>query len=63
MTDEIDSIVNEIEKIRHDNNKNWMGLLRLALRAEPKATKFLLQSITRNDRRISDLTQKLAEAG
>lgn len=61
MPNEIDSIVDEIEKVRHYNNKNWMGLLRLALRAEPKAAKFLLQSITQNDRKISDLTQKLAE--
>jgi len=61
MPNKIDAIVDEIEKIRHDNNKNWVGLLRLALRSEPEAAKFLLQSITKNDRKISNLTQQLAE--
>ena len=60
--DKIDKIVDEIERIRHDNNKNWMGLLRLALRSEPMAAKTLLTSITKNYRKISDLTCQLAES-
>ena len=37
------NIVNQIEKIRSNNNKNWMDLLRLALIKAPKESKLILK--------------------
>ena len=54
-------IVARIENISTRNNKLWMGILRVALEAEPTKTKSLLSEINTNDKLISDLLGKLAE--
>ena len=38
-------LVNQIQKIRSKNNKNWMDLLRLSLRLDFKNTSKILKSI------------------
>ena len=35
-------LVNQIQKIRSKNNKNWMNLLRLALKLDYKSTSKIL---------------------
>ena len=53
-------IVNQIEKIRSKNNKNWMDLLRLALTKAPKESKLILKKINNYDKKISNLLKRLS---
>lgn len=52
--------INEVERIRRDNNKLWMSILRIALDTAPEDTKRILGEITANDRKISDLLDRVA---
>ena len=45
------SIVKNIENLRKKNNINWMNMLRLALKYNPKETKKLLKKINRFDKK------------
>ena len=52
-------IINQISNIRKKNNKNWMDLLKLAFKKDPKNSSKILSKITSFDQRISKLTKKL----
>lgn len=52
-------IVDQIQKIRSKNNKNWMDLLRLSLKLDFDATSKILKEICKDDKRISSLAQKI----
>lgn len=52
-------LVNQIQKIRSKNNKNWMDLLRLALKLDHKETSKILAEIYKDDRKISQIAKKL----
>tara|TARA_B100000579_G_C22540364_1_gene714909 strand:- start:455 stop:676 length:222 start_codon:yes stop_codon:yes gene_type:complete len=52
-------IVNQIQKIRTKNNKNWMDLLRLSLELDFNSTSKILKEICKDDKRISALAQKI----
>ena len=52
-------LVNKIQKIRSKNNKNWMDLLRLALKLDHKSTSQILSEIYKDDQRISKLAKKI----
>ena len=39
------SKINTIQKIRAKNNKNWMGLLKIAFESNPKQTKEIIKKI------------------
>lgn len=54
-------ILNQIEKIRGKNNKNWMDILRLSFNLNPKKTAKLLSKIYKDDQRISKLAKKLTK--
>ena len=51
--------VNQIQKIRSKNNKNWMDLLRLSLKLDFNSTSKILKEICKDDKRISNLAQKI----
>lgn len=53
-------IVNQIEKVRAENNKNWMDLLRLALSSAPKESSKILKKINSCDKKIATLLKKLS---
>ena len=53
------AIINQIQKIRTKNNVNWMNLLRLAFKKDPKNASKILSKITTLDKKISLLTTKL----
>jgi|TARA_B110000305_G_scaffold202928_1_gene231584 hypothetical protein len=55
------SIINLIEKTRSKNNKNWMDLLRIALKYAPKKSSLVLKKININDKNISELLSKIAK--
>jgi hypothetical protein len=60
MTDKLE-IIDQIERIRGMNNKNWMDLLRLAFRVAPAEAAQIVAEIYRQDAEISALAKKLAE--
>ena len=52
-------IVNKIQDIRSKNNKNWMDLLKIAFKKDPKVAAQILSRITSSDKKISKLTEAL----
>ena len=54
-------IIDKIEKIRSKNNKQWMKLLRLAIKYAPVQAKRTILKINKNDKYISDLLKKLGK--
>jgi hypothetical protein len=54
-------IIDEIEKIRSNNNVNWMDVLRLAFIHAPEESKKLMKKINQEDNRISELFEKLSK--
>jgi hypothetical protein len=53
-------IIDEIEKIRTQNNVNWMDVLRLAFIYAPDEAKKLMKKINKEDNKISELFEKLS---
>ena len=54
-------IISKIEKIRSKNNVNWMNLLRLSFKLDPKNTVKIMKKINYDDKKISDLLRKLTK--
>ena len=52
-------ILDKIEQIRSKNNKNWMDILRLAIKLDHKKTSKLIKEIYRYDTQISALAKKI----
>ena len=52
-------IVKQIELARSKNNRNWMDLLRLAIKESPKKAKIILSKINKQDRKITKLLSKV----
>ncbi len=57
--DNFNKIITKIEKIRSKNNVNWMNILRLAFKLDPKNTLKLMTKINYDDKKISNLFKKL----
>ena len=55
----VNTIIKEIENTRSKNNKNWMDLLRLSLKLDFNSTSKILKEICKDDKRISNLAQKI----
>lgn len=56
------TIVDKIQEIRAKNNKNWMDLLRLALKHAPEEAKIILARINEYDQEISKLVRQLGDS-
>ena len=52
-------IISQIENIRKKNNVNWMNILRIAFKNNPKATANVMSKIYSDDKRIGALVKKL----
>jgi hypothetical protein len=52
-------LINKIQKIRSRNNTNWMDLLKLAFKYNPKKSSKIMSKIYRDDQKISRLVKKL----
>ena len=52
-------LVNQIQKIRSKNNKNWMDLLKLSLQLDFRKTSKILKDIVDDDKKISNLAKKI----
>ena len=53
------SKINQIEKTRRKNNKNWMDLLRLSFKHNSEAAKRIVRDIFIQDKRINQIVKKL----
>ncbi len=51
--------IKSIESIRGKNNKNWMDLLRLAFKYDPKTSKIIVKKIFKSDKKINSVINKL----
>jgi len=56
-----DTTIDKIEKIRAQNNKNWMNLLRLAIKYAPVEAKEMFIKITDCDKKINDLMKEMVK--
>lgn len=52
-------IISKIEKVRKNNNINWMNILRIAFKNNPKQAAQIMSKIYSDDKKISDLVKKL----
>jgi len=52
-------IINQIEKIRGKNNKNWMNILKIAFKYNPKESAKIMSKIYIDDQKIAKLAKKL----
>ena len=55
------NIINKIEKIRSKNNVNWMNILKLAFKTDPKSAIKIMKKINYDDKKISQLLNKLSK--
>ena len=54
-------IINEIERVRKKNNKNWMEILRISFKYAPKQTAKVFSAIYKEDRKLKNLAKKLTK--
>jgi len=52
-------ILNRIEKLRSKNNKNWMDILRLAVKLDYDTSAKLIQEIVKLDNKIDTLAKEI----
>tara|TARA_Y100001970_G_C13529052_1_gene506747 strand:+ start:80 stop:265 length:186 start_codon:yes stop_codon:yes gene_type:complete len=61
MTKNYSKIIDKIQKIRSKNNVNWMNILRLAFKLDPKNASRIMKKINYDDKKISILLNKLSK--
>jgi len=54
-------IIDKISKVRENNNKCWMQLLRISFKYTPEEAKKIFQQITDNDAEINKLSKELCK--
>ncbi len=54
-------VINKITKIRGKNNINWMNILKLAFKLDPKNASKIMKKINYDDKKISNLLNKLSD--
>jgi len=52
-------LINQIQKIRSKNNVNWMDMLKLAFKHDPKNASKIMSNIYKDDMKISKLVKQL----
>ena len=52
-------LINQMQKIRSKNNKNWMDIVKLALQLDFNSTAKILNQIYKEDSRIGKITKKI----
>ncbi len=52
-------IINKIQKIRSKNNINWMNILKLAFKNNPKEAAKIMSNVNHDDKKISRLVKQL----
>ena len=54
-------IISKIERVRKNNNKNWMDILRTSFTYAPIKTAKIMSNIYSDDSRISNLVKRLVK--
>ena len=54
------SLINQIESLRKKNNTNWMKILKIAFKFDPKNAAEAMGKINQYDKKISSLSLKLS---
>ena len=54
-------IISKIETVRKKNNVNWMNILKLAFKLDPKNASKIMKKINYDDKTISELLSKLSD--
>ena len=52
-------LIKRIELTRSKNNRNWMDLIRVGFKHNPKETKKILREIFKEDNKVNSLVKKL----
>ena len=60
INQKIIKIIKQIEKIRSKNNVNWMNILRLAFKLDPKSASKIMRKINYDDKKFH-LLKKLSK--
>ena len=55
-------LISKIQKVRSKNNVNWMDMLRLAFKHDPKNASKIMSQIYSDDKKISKLVKKLVKS-
>ena len=55
-------LILKIQNIRKKNNVNWMNMLRLAFKHDPKRAAKIMSNIYTDDQRVSNLVDKLIKS-
>ncbi len=61
MKNNYSKTIDKIQKIRSKNNVNWMNILRLAFKLDPKNASKIMKKINYDDKKISILLNKLSK--
>ncbi len=61
MKKNYNKIINQIQKIRSKNNVNWMNILKLAFKLDPKNSAKIMKKINYDDKKISRLLNMLSK--
>ena len=56
-----EKLIDEVTEIRTKNNKNWMDILRLAFKENPKEAQKIMSRIVQYDKEISLLNRRLGK--
>ena len=55
-------LIMQIQNIRKKNNVNWMDMLRLAFKHDPKGAAKIMANIYTDDQKVSNLVDKLSKS-
>ena len=53
------ALINRIQRTRSKNNVNWMDLLKLSFKHDPKNAAKIMSNVLNDDKKISSLVNKL----
>ncbi len=54
-------LIDKMEQIRANNNRNWMDIVRLAIKLDPVETKKIIGEIVEHDRKIANVLEELSK--
>ena len=60
MKKNYNKIIYKIQNIRSKNNVNWMNILKLAFKLDPKRASKIMKKINYDDKKISKLLKELS---
>ena len=56
-------LINKIEKVREENNRNWMDVVRLCFELDPERAREVFTKISDCDVQVRDLSKKISDNG